>query len=44
MDDGRIDGRGLRAPEEPGSDALLLRGLMALVARIWHEQHPEKEK
>lgn len=44
MDEERIDGRGLRSPEEPGSDALLLRGLLALVARIWHEEHIEKEE
>jgi hypothetical protein len=32
--DERVDGRELRALDEPGSDALLVRGLIALLARL----------
>jgi hypothetical protein len=32
-DDGRVDGRELDGPAEPGSDDLLLRGLLLAFAR-----------
>lgn len=33
-DDDRVDGRDLPEPREPGSDALLIRGLLVLVSEI----------
>jgi hypothetical protein len=38
-DDDRVDGRDLDELDEPGSDALLLRGLLLLLARHWRAEH-----
>lgn len=41
-DEERVDGRELERPDEPGSDALLLFGLLRLLASRESESEPEQ--